>query len=87
MINVQNTFNSYERIADRRFAMSVRRGAVLCILSLCLGAGLMGGCSTLPSLENRTTSTSLFDTGTTKLGKAISPLVNAHPEKSGIYSL
>ncbi|MGH7825995.1 MAG: phospholipase D family protein [Candidatus Binatia bacterium] len=67
--------------------MSVRRGAVLCILSLCLGAGLMGGCSTLPSLENRTTSTSLFDTGTTKLGKAISPLVNAHPEKSGIYSL
>jgi putative cardiolipin synthase len=47
----------------------------------------MGGCSALPSLENRTTSTALFDTGDTRLGRAISPLVAAHPGRSGIYPL
>jgi cardiolipin synthase C len=68
-------------------AMSVRRRVAVCILSLCLVAGLMGGCSTLPSLVNRTTSTALFDTGTTRLGRAISPLADAHPGKSGIHPL
>jgi cardiolipin synthase C len=63
------------------------RGVALSILTLCLGASLAGGCSTLPSLVNRTTSTALFNTGNTKLGKAISPLVEAHPGKSGIYPL
>jgi putative cardiolipin synthase len=57
------------------------------ILALCLGAGLIGGCSTLPSLENRRTSTALFDTGDTRLGRAISPMVDAHPGVSGIYPL
>lgn len=41
----------------------------------------------LPSLENRTPSTALTDTGDTKLGRAIAPLVAAHPGKSGIYPL
>jgi putative cardiolipin synthase len=41
----------------------------------------------LPSLENRTTSTALLDTDTTQLGRTISPLVDAHPECSGIYPL
>jgi cardiolipin synthase C len=63
------------------------KGVALSILTLCLGASLAGGCSTLPSLVNRTTSTALFNTGITKLGKAISPLVEAHPGKSGIYPL
>src|SRR5258705_4969100 len=65
-------------------AMNVR---TLYILALCLGAGLIGGCSTLPSLENRRTSTVLLDTGDTKLGMAISPMVDAHPGVSGIYPL
>jgi putative cardiolipin synthase len=48
----------------------------------------MGGkCATLPSLENRSRSTALFDTGTTQLGRAISPLVDAHLGQSGIYPL
>jgi putative cardiolipin synthase len=68
-------------------AMNVRRVVALYILALCLGAGLIGGCSTLPSLENRRTSTALLDTGDTKLGKAISPMVDSHPGVSGIYPL
>src|SRR5207253_495508 len=68
-------------------AMNVRTIGALYMLALCLGAGLIGGCSTLPSLENRRTSTVLFDTGDTKLGRAISPMVDAHPGVSGIYPL
>src|SRR6266852_1578151 len=66
---------------------TVRRVAALYISTLCSVAWLIGGCSTLPSLENRTTSTALFDTGDTKLGRAISPMVVAHPGVSGIYPL
>ncbi len=63
------------------------RIVALCIVALCLGAGLLAGCSTLPSLEHRRTSTALLDTGTTPLGRAIAPLVDAHPGRSGIYPL
>jgi cardiolipin synthase C len=69
-----------------RGAMNVRTVA-LQILALCLSVGLIGGCSTLPSLENRRTSTALFDTADTRLGRAISPMVAAHPGVSGIYPL
>jgi putative cardiolipin synthase len=68
-------------------AMNVRTVVAPYILALCLGAALIGGCSTLPSLENRRTSTALFDTGDTRLGRAISPMVDAHPGVSGIYPL
>jgi putative cardiolipin synthase len=57
------------------------------MLALCLSASLLGACRTLPSLENRSTSTALLDTDTTQLGRAISPLVDAHPGRSGIYPL
>jgi cardiolipin synthase C len=67
--------------------MSGRRGVAVCIAALCLGAGLLGVCSTLPSLENRSTSTAFLDTDTTQLGRAISPLVDAHPGNSGIHPL
>src|SRR5205807_7557535 len=67
--------------------MNVRRVVALYIFTLYPGAWLIGGCSTLPSLENRTTSTALFDTGHTKLGRTISPMVDAHPGVSGIYPL
>src|SRR6266446_1091642 len=67
--------------------MTVRRVVALYIFTLCSGAWLIGGCSTLPSLENRRTSIALFDTGDTKLGRAISPMVDAHPGVSGIYPL
>jgi putative cardiolipin synthase len=67
--------------------MSGCRGVAACIVALCLGAGLLGGCSTLPSLENRSTSTAFLDTDTTQLGRAIAPLVDAHPGNTGIYPL
>ncbi len=54
-------------------------------LGLC--AALIAGCGTLPSLENRSISNVLTDTAETRLGRAISPLLNAHPGKSGIYPL
>ena len=68
-------------------ALDMRTVVALYIFALCLGAGLIGGCSTLPSLENRRSSTALFDTRDTKLGNAISPMVDAHPGLSGIYPL
>jgi len=43
--------------------------------------------SRLPSLENRTRSAALVDTGASRLGRAISPLVDAHPGFSGIHPL
>jgi putative cardiolipin synthase len=67
--------------------MTVRRGAVLFLLTLGLGTILLGRCSPLPSLENRSLSTALVDTGSTRLGRAISPRVGAHPGVSGIYPL
>ena len=67
--------------------MNVHRGVAVCIVVLCLSASLLGGCSTLPSPENRSTSTALLNTDTTQLGRAISPLVDAHPGRSGIYPL
>jgi cardiolipin synthase C len=67
--------------------MSVCRGVAYYILALCLSASLLGGCSTLPSLENRRTSTALLDTRDTRLGRAVAPLADAHPGKSGIYPL
>ena len=63
------------------------RAVALYILLLCAALGVIGGCTALPSLEARTTSTTIFETGDTQLGKAISPLVNGHPGLSGIYPL
>jgi cardiolipin synthase C len=68
-------------------AMSVRRGVAVCMVALGLSASLLGGCGRLPSLEDRRTSTALLDTDTTQLGRAISPLVVAHPGHSGMYPL
>jgi putative cardiolipin synthase len=56
-------------------------------LVLCLSADLLAGCSTLPSLENRSTTRNLANTDTTQLGRAISPRVEAHRGRSGIYPL
>jgi len=63
------------------------RGLAFYILFFCLSVGLFAGCTTLPSLVNRTASTVIFNTGNTKLAMAISPLVESHPGKSGIYPL
>ena len=41
----------------------------------------------MPSLLIRTASTAIFNTDHTRLGKAIKPVVAAHPGESGIYPL
>ncbi|NML59868.1 phospholipase D family protein [Massilia sp. RP-1-19] len=61
-----------------------------CGLNLCaifLVASLIAGCTGLPSLENRSSSTADLNAGDTRLGRAIAPEVMAHPGKSGIYPL
>jgi putative cardiolipin synthase len=45
------------------------------------------GWTSLPSLEGRTPSTALPETGATWLGKAVSPHVSEHPGISGIHAL
>lgn len=63
-----------------------RRAALLLVA---LGALflVLEGCSALPSLENRTQSAAILDTGDTRLGRAILPLAAAHAGRSGIHPL
>jgi putative cardiolipin synthase len=65
----------------------VRKGVLFGILAVCASVVLLRRCNALPSLENRAPSTAMLDTGSTRLGRAISPLVQAHPGTSGIYPL
>jgi putative cardiolipin synthase len=60
---------------------------VVCLVAALLILVVIGWCSRLPSLEGRTTSTVLLDTAGTRLGRSISPLVEAHPGLCGIYPL
>ena len=41
----------------------------------------------LPPLAGRTTSQAILDTGNTRLGRAVMPMVAAHPPYSGVYPL
>jgi cardiolipin synthase C len=56
------------------------------LIALCLSSGLMA-CSSLPSLDGREESTMVTDTAGTRLGRAVTPLANAHPGQSGIRAL
>ena len=59
-----------------------------CVLAaLYFAAAVLAGCATLPPLEERTVSTAIFDTGDTRLGKAVAPFLADHPGKSGIHPL
>ena len=69
------------------FTTNRRRGVALCLFALGLGAFLLRRCSTLPSLAGRTVSTAVTDTRETQLGRAVTPLVEAHPNLCGIYPL
>jgi len=58
--------------------------------ALVLVAAAVFGCaslSPLPPLDLRVASSAFTDTGATRLGGAIAPLVQAHPALSGIYPL
>ena len=45
------------------------------------------GCTTLPSLENRSSSTADFNTSTTRLGRANLAAIAAHPGMSGFHTI
>lgn len=68
--------------------MSVPARASLYIIFACVAA-LIAGCTSLPSLENRTYTTALptEESVRTTLGKGISHMASAHPGKSGIHML
>ena len=75
---------------DHFFSKAVRsrKRVALLVVTLCAVAFLVvERCSTLPSLGNRTQSSAFTDTGATLLGRAITPLVAAHPGTCGIYRL
>ena len=48
---------------------------------------LLQGCTSLPSLADRTHSTRLQDTADSRLGRSITPLVQAHAGLSGVVPL
>lgn len=57
------------------------------LLALC-GSVLLGGCSSLPSLEGRQASTAITDTAETRLGKSVmAARGTAAPDLSGIHPL
>ena len=65
---------------------SIQRVFILLLGPLFLAFGL-GGCASLPSLEDRTISLAMTDTDDTRLGRAIAPQIAAHPGLSGIHPL
>jgi putative cardiolipin synthase len=60
---------------------------VICVVAVGLILVVIARCSRLPSLEGRSTSAASFDTADTRLGTSIAPLLEAHPDLSGVYLL
>lgn len=65
----------------------VGRRIALVLVLLAAAFLVLKRCSALPSLANRTSSTAIADTSTSRLGNAITPLGAAHAGRSGIYPL
>lgn len=62
----------------------LRSAALVAVL---LFAALAIGCTQLPPLANRSETRALQDTRDTPLGRAVRPLVEAHPQESGVVPL
>jgi putative cardiolipin synthase len=69
-----------ERTIAATPAGALRMIAACCMLSLC-------GCTQLPALQGRSASSVIEDTGDTRLGAALQPLVQAHAPLSGVVVL
>lgn len=71
------------------FTLSHNKRRRIRFMSISLCASLLVGCSGLPSLEGRSHSSALppSEAVQTQLGKAITPLTEAHLGTSGIYPL
>jgi putative cardiolipin synthase len=57
------------------------------LASAITAVSLLQGCTSLPSLEDRTVSTRLHDTAESSLARSIAPLAAAHPRLSGVVPL
>lgn len=66
---------------------SRRRCSAFYVLSLCLLLFFVTGCTALPSLQDRQSSTADLNTGATRLGRGLAAQGAAHPGKSGVYAL
>lgn len=64
-----------------------RNRLVVAGLLFVAGVFILDRCNRLPSLGHRTPSAAMTDTGSTRLGKAVAPLLAAHPGLSGIHTL
>lgn len=64
-----------------------RKLIAIAILLLLASLAILARCNRLPPLGNRTASSVITDTATTRLGMRVSPLVAAHPGISGVYPL
>jgi putative cardiolipin synthase len=63
------------------------RRPTLIVAVIAATVALCGCATTLPSPDNRVETSALADTGGTRLGRALSANVAAHPGKSGIHPL
>ena len=70
-----------------RRAITLLKRIAFCVLAVCLVVFVIGRCTRPPSLDGRTVTTALFDTHDTRLGRSISPLLEAHPGLCGIHAL
>ena len=67
---------------------SFRRVYRAVVGSLCLAAfGLLTGCASLPSLQGRTESHAIEPDPATPLGRAVMPLAQGHPGKTGFVAI
>jgi putative cardiolipin synthase len=69
------------------YLVDILKWTVVCTVAALMVLLVIGWCSRLPSLEGRTTSAALLDTADTRLGRSITPLVEAHPGLCGIHAL
>jgi putative cardiolipin synthase len=75
-------------MAERAAKLSRGRRRIALVLVLLAAAFVvLQQCTALPPLANRTASTAIADTSTTRLGLAITPMAAAHAGRSGIYPL
>ena len=56
-------------------------------ITMFAAALIFTGCASLPPQVERAPTVGVEDTSGTKLGRAISPVVDAHPDLSGFYVL
>ena len=57
------------------------------IVAFAAGLAAVGWSNRLPSIANRPASTVITETNATRLGRALAPLLEAHPRVSGVYPL